>query len=74
MIGQLKSIGIEKGQPFSPDAATQDILHAAASEAHAWLELNGEVLNDAWDVATQYLPLNSPAFDGVTLPPLCRSE
>ena len=43
-------------------------------ESHAWLELNGEVLNDAWDVATQYLPLNSPAFDGVTLPPLCRSE
>ena len=44
MIGQLKSIGIEKGQPFSPDAATQDILHAAASEAHAWLELKYETM------------------------------
>jgi len=43
-------------------------------ESHAWLEWNGEVLNDAWDVATQYLPFNSPAPDGVTLPPLCGSE
>jgi hypothetical protein len=37
MIDQLKSIGIEKGKPFSPDAKTQDALKAAASEAHACL-------------------------------------
>ena len=36
MIDQLKSIGIEKGKPFNPDAATQDILEQAALEAHAW--------------------------------------
>src|SRR5260221_7489014 len=38
MIDQLKSIGIEKGKSFSPDAATQAILQGAACEAHAWLE------------------------------------
>jgi hypothetical protein len=37
MIDQLKSIGIEKGKPFKPDAKTQDVLNDAAREAHAWL-------------------------------------
>jgi hypothetical protein len=37
MIDQLKSIGIEKGKPFSPDAKMQDALNEAISEAHAWL-------------------------------------
>lgn len=37
MIDQLKSIGIEKGKPFNPDAKRQDTLKAAVSEAHAWL-------------------------------------
>ena len=39
MIEQLKSIGIEKGKPFNPDARTQEILNAAAREAKAWLAL-----------------------------------
>ena len=43
-------------------------------ESHAWLEWNGEVLNDAADVAEQYLPFNSPAFDRVNLPPPCGAE
>ncbi len=38
MIDILKSIGIEKGKPFNPDAKTQDILKSAAREAHALLE------------------------------------
>ena len=43
-------------------------------ESHAWLEWNGEVLNDAADVARQYLPFNSLAFDRVKLPSPCGSE
>jgi hypothetical protein len=43
-------------------------------ESHAWLEWNGKVLNDAADVASQYLPFNSPAFDRVKLPSPCGSE
>ncbi|MGB0055585.1 MAG: DUF1254 domain-containing protein [Methyloceanibacter sp.] len=38
MIDMLKSIGIEKGKPFTPDAKTQDMLNSAAREAHALLE------------------------------------
>lgn len=37
MIDQLKSIGIQQGKPFSPDAATADQLKAAIDEGHAWL-------------------------------------
>jgi len=37
MIDQLKSIGIEKGKPFNPDAKTQATLKAAVGEAHVWL-------------------------------------
>lgn len=34
MIDQLRSLGIEKGKPFSPDRKTQTILDTAAKEAH----------------------------------------
>lgn len=37
MIDQLRTIGIEKGKPYNPDARTEEALNAAAREAHAWL-------------------------------------
>lgn len=37
MIDQLRTIGIEKGKPYTPDAKTEEALNAAAREAHAWL-------------------------------------
>src|SRR5262249_29700209 len=37
MTDQLKSIGIEKGKPFNPDPAMQEILRAGALEAKALL-------------------------------------
>lgn len=40
MIDMLKSIGIERGKPFNPDARTQGALKNAAQEAHALLESN----------------------------------
>jgi hypothetical protein len=49
MIDQLKSIGIEKGKPFSPDPGT---LNDAASEAHAWLGARYEA------------SLSSPYYEG----------
>jgi hypothetical protein len=39
MIDMLKSIGIEKGKPFNPDAKTKSVLDDAAREAHALLEM-----------------------------------
>ena len=38
MIDVLRSVGIEKGKPFAPDAATQKILAAAAAEAKGILD------------------------------------
>jgi hypothetical protein len=38
MIDQLKTIGIERGKPFRPDAKTQQILGEAAREARAVLD------------------------------------
>jgi hypothetical protein len=51
MIDMLKSIGIEKGKPFNPDAKTQDILNSAAQEAQALLQRRYEGV------------LTSPYFD-----------
>jgi hypothetical protein len=44
MIDRLKSIGIEKGKPFNPDAKTQEILKSAVLEAHAWLDKKYEAI------------------------------
>jgi hypothetical protein len=44
MIDQLKSIGIEKGKPFNPDANRREILEQAAREAHDWLEAKYETV------------------------------
>jgi hypothetical protein len=44
MIDPLRTIGIEKGKAFSPDATTKKILDDAAEEAHAWLETRYEAL------------------------------
>ncbi len=37
MIDPLKTIGIEKGKAYNPDAATTQIFKSAATEARAWL-------------------------------------
>jgi hypothetical protein len=42
MIDPLKTIGIEKGKQFNPDAKTRTILDEAAKEARAWLEIEYE--------------------------------
>jgi len=42
MIDTLRSIGIEKGKRFAPDADTTAILEAAAREARAWIEAQYE--------------------------------
>lgn len=43
-------------------------------QAHAWLEWNGEVLNDTAEVATQYLPFKRGAVDRVELQSSCGLE
>jgi hypothetical protein len=44
-MGQLKSLGIEKGKEFKPDAATREILKKAIAEAHAgFMDGNSQVV------------------------------
>ena len=43
MIDMLKSIGIEKGKPFNPDAKTQASLERGAQEARAWFDARYEL-------------------------------
>jgi len=42
MIDSLKTLGIEKGKAFAPDAKTRDIMNEAAQEARQWLDLQYE--------------------------------
>jgi hypothetical protein len=42
MIDVLKTLGIEKGKPFKPDAQTQKIFADAAREAHALIAMQYE--------------------------------
>lgn len=42
MINPLKTIGIEKGKPFKPDAKTKEILESAVREAHSVIALQYE--------------------------------
>jgi hypothetical protein len=66
MIDKLRSIGIEKGRPFSPDEATQGILNAAAGEAHAWLDLSYEaMLKPYYDGRRWAVPLSRELIEGL---------
>ncbi|MGX5817690.1 DUF1254 domain-containing protein [Chitinophaga lutea] len=38
MIDPLKTIGIEKGKPFTPDGRTKEILNAAIADVHQYLD------------------------------------
>ena len=44
MIGTLRTIGIEKGKTFAPDAKTKAILQDAIAEAHAYLDSRYETV------------------------------
>ena len=55
MIDMLRSIGIEKGKPFSPDEAAQAVLNDAAREARALLETRyGRLFSPAYYEGTQW--------------------
>jgi hypothetical protein len=58
----LRRRGIDTDVRIGARRDTQDKF-----QAHAWLEWNGEVINDAGDVARQYLPFNRPVLDSIEL-------
>ena len=67
MIDPLRTIGIEKGKPFNPDAATQEILTASAREAHAWLDAGYEALfSPSYFEGTRWaLPVSQGLVEGM---------
>jgi hypothetical protein len=68
MIDQLKSIGIEKGKPFNPDAKAQDTLKAAVGEAHAWLAdkyENSYFPPPYYEGGHWYVPVSSEVIEGL---------
>ena len=67
MIDMLKSIGIEKGKSFKPDAKKQEILNAAILEAHGWLDLlyEGVFTPPFFDGTHWALPANAELAEGV---------
>jgi hypothetical protein len=55
-MGQLHSIGVQKGRPFTPDQATRDVLRRAADEAHLTFMENAMVGNPFWPDKRWLLP------------------
>jgi len=68
MIDPLRSIGIEKGKPFAPDARLQTLLGEAALEAHAWLADNYEgVFADPLNKGARWaMPASQAFIEGMT--------
>jgi hypothetical protein len=62
MIDMLKSIGIEKGKPFNPDAKTQETLETAAREAQAWLNARYETVFPPYYEGEQWAIPATPEF------------
>jgi hypothetical protein len=57
MIDILKTIGIERGKRFSPDAKTQQILNEAIKEAHLWLDSLIETMPPFYPGARWFFPI-----------------
>jgi hypothetical protein len=67
MIDILKSIGIEKGKTFNPDAKTKEILNDAIAEAHAYLDSRYEsVFEPSFDRSARWaLPVSKELVESL---------
>lgn len=65
MIDPLKTIGIERGKPFQPDAKTQAILNAAVQEARAWFEARYDTLPPFYDGGRWFFPSTAEMIQNV---------
>lgn len=69
MIDTLKSIGIEKGNPFAPDDKTRRIFNLATHEAHSWLANRLETSYfppPYFDDSHWHVPASGEVIDGMT--------
>jgi hypothetical protein len=58
MIDPLKTIGIERGKAFAPDAGTRAILESAIAEAHAWVEAQYGALSPFYPGKRWFFPIS----------------
>ncbi|KQW70425.1 hypothetical protein ASE17_16150 [Phenylobacterium sp. Root77] len=65
-INMLRSIGIEKGKPFAPDAATREILIAAAQEAKLFFDQGYEAFAPYYDGRRWFLPSDAELHEVLT--------
>jgi hypothetical protein len=65
MIDILKTVGIERGKPFSPDANTQQILNEAIKEAHLWLDSLIETMPPFYQGARWFFPITEEMHQNV---------
>lgn len=66
MIDPLKTIGIERGKPFTPDARTQDILKKSILEAKAWFDARYDALEPFYEGERWFFPSTSEMIENVT--------
>jgi len=60
LIDPLRSLGIEKGKPFAPDAKTTAALNEGIREAHAWLDRRLETAFEPYFAAARWAVPASP--------------
>jgi hypothetical protein len=67
MIDPLRTLGIEKGKAFKPDATAREIIIEAAQEARAWLDLQYEasLVPPFYEDAHWALPTAPGLMDGM---------
>jgi hypothetical protein len=65
MIDPLKTIGIERGKPFAPDASTKQILNDAIQEAKAWFETRYDALPPYYEGEHWFFPTTEEMFQSV---------
>ena len=66
MIEPLKTIGIERGKPFAPDAATKLVLDEAMREAKAWLDFHTDRLAPWHEGGHWFAPISQDVARNVT--------
>ena len=65
MIDPLRTIGIERGQPFKPDARTQQLLEDAIREAKAWFDARYDTLPPYYEGKRWFFPVTEEMHQSV---------
>ncbi len=65
MIDPLKTIGIERGKPFKPDANRQQILQSAIQEAKAFLDARYDTFPPYYDGGRWFFPITDEMHNSV---------